>query len=80
MNKKHSIERRFIARLEHTKSIFGYISLETIVNGQLKKQSNFRLLTLKKVDKIVNAQRKPSSIPECFKEHNRNKSTQIKNN
>ena len=78
MNKKYSLERRFISRLEHTKAVFGYISLETIINGQLKQKTNFNLLNLKKVYNIAYIQRKSSSIPECFKEYNRKNSTQVK--
>lgn len=76
--KKYSLERRFISRLEHTRIVFGYISLETIVNSQLKQQINIPLLNLKKVDKITYIQRKCSSIPECFKEYNRKNSVKLK--
>lgn len=78
MNKKYSLERRFISRLEHTRAVFGYISLETIVDGQLKQKTNFNLLTLKKLYKIADIQRRPSSIPESFMKYNRKNSTQVK--
>ena len=78
MKKKYSLERRFISRLEHTRAVFGYISLEMIINSQLKKQRNFTLLNLKKVYKITYIQRKCSSTPECFKEYNRKNSTKLK--
>lgn len=78
MKKKYSLERRFISRLEQTRAVFGYISLETIVNGQLKQQINFTLLNLKKVYKTTYIQRKYSSIPDCFKEYNRKNSAQVK--
>jgi hypothetical protein len=38
MNNKNLVERRFISRLEHTRAVFDYISLDTIVNGQLKQK------------------------------------------
>ena len=78
MKKEYSLEHRFISRLEHTRDVFGYISLETIVNGQLKQKINFNLLNLKKVYKTTYIQRKYSSIPECFKVYNRKNSTQVK--
>lgn len=74
MDRKYSLERRFISRLECTIAVFGYISLETIVDGQLKKKINFNLFTLKKVYKIAYIHRKPSSIPESFKKYNRKNS------
>ena len=48
MKKKYSLEHRFISRLEHTRDVFGYISLETIVNGQLKQKNKFQLIEFKK--------------------------------
>ncbi len=73
MGRKHSLERRFISRLEKTIEVFGYISLETIVNSQLEQKTNSNVLALKKVYKIADIQRKPSPIPESFKEYNTSK-------
>ncbi|WP_305810537.1 hypothetical protein [Photobacterium leiognathi] len=74
MDRKDSLERKFMSRLEKTIAVFGYISLETIVDGQLKQKTNFNLLNLKKVYKIADIQRKSSSIPENFKKYNRKNS------
>lgn len=56
-----------MSRLEHTKAIFGYIFLEAIVDGQLKKKINFNRVTLKKVYKITYIHKNSSPIQNSFK-------------
>lgn len=67
MNKKHSLEGRFIYRLEHTKDIFGYISLEAIVNGQLKQKIRYNILNLKRINNCNSIERKRYPVPKPFR-------------
>ncbi|PSW46034.1 hypothetical protein C0W40_02455 [Photobacterium leiognathi subsp. mandapamensis] len=65
--KKDSLKHIFMSRLEHTKAIFGYISLEAIVDGQLKQKINFNRVTLKKVYKVTYIHKNSSPILNNFK-------------
>ncbi len=64
MKKKSPLEYRFISRLKKTIDLFGYISLEAIVNGQLKQKTTFYMLDLIRIPKITNIQRIQSQPPE----------------
>jgi hypothetical protein len=53
MIKTYSLEKRFIARLEKTQSLFGYISLEAIVNSYFKhRRKNNNVIIFKKIYSI----------------------------
>jgi hypothetical protein len=52
MIKTDLLEKRVIARLEKTQLLFGYISLEAIVNSYFKHHRNNNSLMLKKVYSI----------------------------
>ena len=52
MIKIYSLEKRFIARLEKTQLLFGYISLEAIANSYLKHHRNNNILIFKKIYSI----------------------------
>ena len=67
MNNKNLLERRFISRLEHTRAVFDYISLDTIVNGQLKQKIQFRPMNLKRIYNLTDIQRKRLPVPDLFK-------------
>ncbi|SKC34260.1 hypothetical protein CZ809_03872 [Photobacterium piscicola] len=67
MKKKSPLEYRFISRLKKTIDLFGYISLEAIINGQLKQKTTFNMLDLIKIPKINNIQRIQSPPPESLK-------------
>ena len=67
MKKKSPLEYRFISRLKKTIDLFGYISLEAIINGQLKQKTTFNMLDLIKIPKINNIQRIQSPPPEALK-------------
>ncbi|PSV25366.1 hypothetical protein C0W28_00915 [Photobacterium kishitanii] len=69
MNKKYSLECRFTSRLEHTKSVFGYISLDAIVNGQLKQKIHINNMNLKRIDTVITIQRKRLPVPYAFKKN-----------
>ncbi|PSV81935.1 hypothetical protein CTM94_10835 [Photobacterium leiognathi] len=45
MNKKHSLESRFIQRLKYTNDLFSYISLDAIINSQ--SDANIKLNPVK---------------------------------
>ncbi len=75
MDNKYSLRYRFISRLEHTRSVSGYISLEAIVNGQLKQKNGLQPIEFKKVYKIADIQWKPSPVPAGFKTIRRKNST-----
>lgn len=68
MRKKYSLEKRFIARLEKTQQLFGYISLEAIVNSNFKHHRKNNSLIFKKIYRInkVSTLKAPSS--KQFKE------------
>lgn len=71
MNKIHSLEGRFIYRLEHTKDVFGYISLKAIVNGQLKQTIKYNTMNLKRINDYIKIKRSP--VPEAFRKvHGKN--------
>ncbi len=74
MNKKYSLESRFIQRLKYTNDLFGYISLDAIINSQLGAKIKFKPLKLKRVYNIEKIEKQPSEIPESFKRNH-----QIKN-
>ncbi len=67
MNKKYSLESRFIQRLKYTNDLFGYISLDAIINSQLGTKIKFKPLKLKRVYNIKKIEKQPSEIPESFK-------------
>lgn len=48
----YSLEKRFIARLEKTQSLFGYISLEAIVNSYFKHKKTNNVIIFKKIYSI----------------------------
>lgn len=52
MIKTYSLEKRFIARLEKTRSLFGYVSLEAIVNSYFKHRENNNVIIFKKIYSI----------------------------
>ena len=52
MIKTYSLEKRCIARLEKTQSLFGYISLEAIVNSYFKHKKNNNVIIFKKIYSI----------------------------
>ncbi len=72
MKNKYSVESRFVFRLKVTKNIFGYISLEAIVNSQLKHKS-YNTLKLKRINFIKSVKKKVNPIPETFKINHINK-------
>ena len=53
--------------VKKTIDLFGYISLEAIVNGQLKQKTTFNMLDLIKIPKINNIQRIQSPLLESLK-------------
>ena len=53
--------------VKKTIDLFGYISLEAIVNGQLKQKTTFNMLDLIRIPKINNIQRIQSPLPESLK-------------
>ena len=48
----YSLEKRFITRLEKTQHLFGYISLETIVNSYFKHYEQNNTITFKRIYSI----------------------------
>ncbi len=74
MNKKYSLESRFIQRLKYTNDLFGHISLDAIINSQLGANIKFKPLKLKRVYNIKKIEKQTSEIPESFKRNH-----QIKN-
>lgn len=67
MNNKYSLEARFIQRLKYTNALYGYISLDAIINSQLGAKVKFNKLKLKRVYNIKKIEKKASEIPEAFK-------------
>ena len=53
--------------VKKTIDLFGYISLEAIVNGQLKQKTTFNMLDLIRIPKINNIQRIQSPLLESLK-------------
>ena len=53
--------------VKKTIDLFGYISLEAIVNGQLKQKTTFNMLDLIRVPNINNIQRIQSPLLESLK-------------
>lgn len=66
---KYSLEGRFISRLEYTKNVFGYISLDTIVNGQLNQKRHIKNINIKRIYDIRYLQRKRLPAPDYLKKH-----------
>ncbi|WP_305462572.1 hypothetical protein [Photobacterium leiognathi] len=79
MNKKYSLESRFIQRLKYTNDLFGYISLDAIINSQLGAKIKFKPLKLKRVYNIEKIEKQPSEIPESFKRNHQIKTNPNKN-
>ena len=52
MIKIYSLEKRFIARLEKTQLLFGYISLEAIANSYFKHHRTNNILIFKRIYSI----------------------------
>ena len=67
MKKNSTLEYRFISRLKKTIDLFGYISLEAIINGQLKQKTTFNMLDLIRIPNINNIQRIQSPLLESLK-------------
>jgi hypothetical protein len=53
--------------VKKTIDLFGYISLEAIVNGQLKQKTTFNMLDLIRIPNINNIQRIQSPLLESLK-------------
>ncbi|MBP2700121.1 hypothetical protein GY654_08875 [Vibrio parahaemolyticus] len=75
MNNKYSLEARFIQRLKYTKALYGYISLDTIINSQLGAKVKFNKLKLKRVYNLKKIEKQASAIPEAFKKNHKKKTT-----
>lgn len=46
---RHNLETKFISRLEKTQRLFGYISLEAIINSHFSHHRKNDIMTLKKI-------------------------------
>ncbi|SMY34249.1 hypothetical protein [Photobacterium andalusiense] len=63
---RHNLEKKFISRLEKTQRLFGYISLDAIINSHLNHHRNNNIMTLKKVHHINNMTILKRPITEQF--------------
>lgn len=68
MIKTDLLEKRVIARLERTLLLFGYISLEAIVNSHFKHNKNNKDITFKKIYSINKTPILKAPITKQFRE------------
>ncbi len=68
MSKKNTQKYRFIIRLKKTKKIFGYVSLDSIVNSHLKYHLKYKVMKLKRIYDINQDTKKPKMITKQFRE------------